>query len=356
MFFQPRYEYIGLDIGDRALRAVQLKRTLTNQLALRALGQVPVADGVFNDGELKDPKGFVAALEQLLVRPRLGRFTSTYAVTSLPETKTFIKLIDVPPMSDDELPEAIQWEAEHHIPIPIDEAYWDWQRVDTTVKPNARLPILLGVAPKTIVDSYVAALQQARIVPVAMEIEAVAIVRSLLPFDTRTTSATIIIDLGATRSGLIVFDNQTIQFTVSLPISGQQITERIATTLKLTTAQAEEAKLICGLDPAKCHGALGDILHDTMDKLIRSIREAIVFYSEHFPEGHTAGQVILSGGGANFKDIDTHLSKALSLPIKRGSPWRNLPGTAPLPAAELISYTTAIGLALRSVVIHDVHD
>lgn len=356
MFFQPRYENIGLDIGDRSLRAVQFKRTFTNKPVLRALGEVALTEGVFNDGELKDAKAFIAALEQLLIKPRLGRFTSTYAVTGLPETKTFIKLIDVPPMSDGELPEAIRWEAEHHIPIPIDEAYWDWQRVDLTAKPNARLPILLGVAPKAIVDSYVSALQQAHIVPIAMEIEAVAITRSLLPFDASATSSTIIIDLGATRTGLIVFDNQTIQFTVSLPISGIQVTERIATALKLDTKQAEEAKILCGLDPSKCHGAIGEILHDTMDHLIRSIREAIVFYREHFPQSHEVSGVLLCGGGANFKDIDTHLSKALNLPIKRGNAWRNLAAPAPLPPAELISYTTAVGLALRSLVLSDTHD
>lgn len=356
MMFEPRQEYLGLDVSDRSLKAIQFKRTLANRLVVAGLGQLELPAGVLVDGDIKQPTAFAQAITTLVTRPQRGRFTTTYTVASLPETKTFIKLIDVPNMSPEELPQAIRWEAEHHIPIPIDETYWDWQPVDAPTKANARLPILLGVAPRTIVDSYVGVMQQARLVPVALEIEAAAIARSLLPLAAAAPNATIIIDLGASRTGLIVFDNQTIQFTVSLPISGRQVTNRIAATLKLSEEQAEEAKIVCGLDPSKCHGALGEILHDTMDQLIRSIREAIVFYREHFPQSRDIGSVLLCGGGANFKDIDTYLGKALNLPIKRGNPWRNLPGNAPLPPGELISYATAIGLALRSTVVSNSHD
>jgi cell division ATPase FtsA len=96
--------------------------------------------------------------------------------------------------------------------------------------------------------------------PAALVIEAVAIARSLLPLEeAQTTSATIIIDIGAARTGLIVFDQGTIQFTVSLPISGHKITATIATSLKLDEAEAEQAKILCGLDPKKCHGSMATI-------------------------------------------------------------------------------------------------
>ncbi|MBI5465877.1 MAG: type IV pilus assembly protein PilM [Candidatus Kerfeldbacteria bacterium] len=357
MLLQPRQEHFGLDISDRSLKAVQFKPTLAGKLELVALSAKELEAGVINEGEIKQAEPLVRAITELITKPTLGKFTTSYAVVSLPESKSFIKVIDIPPMSEEEIPQAVKWEAEHHIPIPIDETYWDWQQVAQATAANARLPILLGVVPRAIVDSYNAVLSQARLVPIAMEIEAVAIGRSLLPPNPNPEEAIMIIDIGATQTSLVVADHGTIQFTVSLPISGRKITETIATTLNLNEGQAEKAKIVCGLDPKKCHGAMGQILYQVMDELIRRIGEAMVFYREHFPNGHKLNQIILCGGGANFKFIDQHLADKLSLTVRRGNPWYNVePSPAPLKPNELISYTTAIGLALRNVSLNNNHD
>ncbi len=354
MFFQPQQDSIGLDISDRSLKAVQLKRTLNNAIGLQGISRVDLPAGVFEDGELKQPETLTKAFAELLARPLQGSFTTSYVCACLPETKTFIKMIDIPPMSESEIAQAVKWEAEHHIPIPIDDTYWDWQQVDKPQNPNERLPVLLGVVPKQIVDSYTSVVNQSRLVPLAMEVEAVAIARALLPPDhvQASAGATMIIDIGATRTSLMVVDRDVLQFTVSLPLSGRKITETIATALKLTEDQAERAKIVCGLDPKKCHGAMAEILRENMDELVRRIRDAVVFYREHFPKGQTVNEVVLCGGGSNFKQIDKHLNAKLELPVRRGNPWLNLdPSPAPLKPNDLISYTTAIGLALRPFLV-----
>ncbi|MDP3986329.1 MAG: type IV pilus assembly protein PilM [Candidatus Veblenbacteria bacterium] len=351
MLFQPQQTSIGLDISDRSLKAVQFKRNLKGGLSPQAFSECELPAGIFDDGELKQPELLARALGELLGNPKFGTFNTTYVTASLPETKTFIKMIDIPPMPTEEIKQAVKWEAEHHIPIPIEDTYWDWQQIGTPAA-NARLPVLLAVVPKNIVDSYTQAITQAKLVPLALEVEAVPIARSLLPLTTtepKGTASTMIIDVGATRTSLMVIDLGTIQFTVSLPISGRRITETIASALKLTETQAEKAKLICGLDPKKCHGAMGEILHQTMDELVNRIRESIVFYREHFPQGNQIGNIVLCGGGANFKLIDKYLGDKLQLPVERGNPWQHLePTPVPLKPNELISYTTAIGLALRA--------
>jgi type IV pilus assembly protein PilM len=358
MLFEPKQEYLGLDISDLSLKAAQFKHNVKNQPTLVGLGRIELATGIFEEGELKQPEILINSIVNLLNKPQIGKFTTTYVNASLPETKTFIKMIDVPPMSYEEIPEAIKWEAEHHIPIPIEETYWDWQQIGKPSKANSRLPILLGVAPKNIVESYAQALKGARLIPTAFEIEAESICRSLLPLDTSTIrDAIIIIDIGATRTSLIVFDNNTIQFTVSLPISGLKITQTISNKLSLSEMQAEKAKVLCGLDPKKCHGAMAEILHSVMDELIHRINEAIIFYQEHFSGGHKINQIILCGGGSNFKSIDQYLNERLELTVRRGDPWNNIDSNhSPLKPNELAAYTTAIGLALRNFLPHVNHD
>lgn len=92
------------------------------------------------------------------------------------------------------------------------------------------------------------------------------------------------------------------------------------------------------------------ILHQVMDDLMQRIREAITFYREHFPANRPIKDILLCGGGANFKYIDQYLSDKLKLTVKRASPWRNAePMSCPLKPNELISFATAVGLALRNL-------
>lgn len=348
MFFQPQTSHIGLDIGDRSLKAIQLKKTIKGKLIINAVSSISMPEGIFDDGNIKQPDKFIEAVKQLLSHPSFGRFITNNVVACLPETKTFIMMIDVPPMSEEEKPQAIKWEAEHHIPVPIDETYWDWQTMPNTTS-SSHTPILLGVVPKDISNSYSDALLSAKLTPLALEIEAISIVRSLIgPKLAQSDTATMIVDIGGTRTSLIVFDKGTIQFTVSLPISGRRITQTIAETLNISEAEAEQAKKVCGFDKDKCEGAITNILQPIINELVNRVQESQIFYRDHFPNGSKITQVILCGGGANFKKISEIFSQALSLPITLGDPTVNLDkNNIPIPTEAVVSYTTAIGLALK---------
>lgn len=88
-----------------------------------------------------------------------------------------------------------------------------------------------------------------------------------------------------------------------------------------------------------------------IDDLIHRLREALVFYNEHFPHNPPVGEILLGGGGANCKNIDKILQTHLQIPVTLGDPWCNIkPRTNPLSAAQSLSYTTAIGLALRGLI------
>lgn len=156
--------------------------------------------------------------------------------------------------------------------MDVEEVYFDWQVISSN---KNGLKVLTGVAPKNIVDSYVNVLRQCNLIPLVLEIEAAAIARALITES--DNKAKMIIDIGATRTGLIVYDYNTVQFAVSLPISGEKITQEISQTLNLDLRKAEKAKMVCGLDENKCQGALRKILFNTMDNLIEEIQKRWIF-------------------------------------------------------------------------------
>src|SRR4030042_99470 len=71
-------------------------------------------------------------------------------ICSLPETKAFLRIVSLPKMKEDEIKEAIKWEMEANIPLPIDQVYYDWQLLEKKIskEPNKSDILVVAVARK----------------------------------------------------------------------------------------------------------------------------------------------------------------------------------------------------------------
>ncbi|NUM25167.1 MAG: type IV pilus assembly protein PilM [Candidatus Buchananbacteria bacterium] len=336
-------EFFSIDISDGALRLIQLNKkgkkniiTSYNELALPA--------GVITNGEITDEKKLIELIKKLTKTAR--RLNGRKVISVLPETKTFIKVIEIKtPEDKNSYQQLVNDEIVNHIPMALEEIYLDWQIIEK--KPDTT-KILIGAAAKNIVESYFLALEKSGLSPYILEIESAAIIRSLI--DKNDIKPRIIIDFGAARSSLIIYDHGTVQFTVSLPISGNNITETIEKTLKLDHNKAEEAKIVCGLDPQRCEGALLKILLKPIDDISKHIKKSLIFYKSNFSEASEIAEIILCGGGSNFIGIDKVIAQKLNLPVAIGNPMIKIKNDkkGSIPKERILSYTTAIGLALRS--------
>lgn len=343
----PEQSLFGLDISQSKLRLVQVQ-TKHRRKTITAIRELEVPLGVIVDGTVAD----VARLTQLVAaiyrgQERRDRPAGNGVISVLPESKTFIKLITVGGSDPRPLDAQLVEEIPRHIPLPLEEIYYDWQPVGRS--PEGNHYVVIGAAPRQLVDTYLTVIRGSGCVPFALEIEAVAITRCLLPSNGGTARPSqMIIDIGAARTGLVVTRGGIIQFAVSLPISGSKITQTIATTLSLSLEEAEQAKIICGLDAERCQGALRRVLFATLDELVRKIEAAMSFYQDNLPDHPPIEQILLTGGGANFLTIEQVLAEQLKLPVARANPLTNvvLP-QATVMAGTLQSYVTAIGLALR---------
>lgn len=381
MLFSKNSIYpLGLDISDLSLKLVQLNK-LGNKIKIQALGKISVPGGLILEGEIKDQEKVVDIIRKLIDKPKYGKVSSDMVVACLPETKTFIKLIEIEKTPND-LADIIETEIEKYVPLLIDEIYYDWQIIGE--REGVQL-VLIGAAPKKIVNQYTDLLDKAKLSVEALEIEPISLCRSLLAeespnFKGEGNKNYAIIDIGATRTSLVVYARNAILFTVSIPISGDRITENIAASLEIEKDQAEKAKIICGLNEDKAGGIINKVLAGTINDLNERINEVLEFYGNHFPQYGPINQILLCGGGANIKGIDKIISKFSSLNVTRGDALINL-GEAKEKFLKLLSetysldvnlpdsgktkkkgnlsitqdlsltFTTAVGLALRAIFI-----
>jgi type IV pilus assembly protein PilM len=362
---------IGLDISDMILKAVELKKN-KDQIKISAISKYRLKPGVIEQGEIKDETSFLEAVNSLLSKTKRGTFNTNEVVACLPDPKTFIKLVEIE-KTPNSLAQVIGAEIEKHVPMPLRDMYYDWQKIEETA---TSCRVLIGAAPKYIVDQYAQILREAKLSLMALEIESVSIARALLKEETKKYSGPFdknycIIDIGAKRTSLMIYSRNAIVSSISLPISGNETTEIISKSLEISNEEAEKAKLICGMDKTQAHGIVNDILTDMVNNLIEKIEIAIDFFSKNYQENNPIHEIILCGGGANIKDLDSIISGKLKIPTRIGSPLSNIEENAEaldkclsdkskIETLEdhiiseqntIVSYTTAIGLALRSVFI-----
>lgn len=354
--FNPFKNAFGLDFSDLVLRLVQFKR-ISKKIELHCYNELPLPTGVISEGEIKNQAKLKESIKKLLATAQGAKLNTKYVIASLPERKTFIKVIEVPKMAKGNLNDTIGWEAAQHIPMNLEEVYLDWQVVGEE-KDSGKLKVLVGVAPKNLVDDYTKVLEEVDLKPLALEIESVAILRSLIKEKEIAAEAKLIIDIGRERMTLIIYDQGTIQFTASTSaISGRAMTETIASKLNLNSSQAEKAKIIYGLEAKKEGGQLIKALEPIVDQLVIKITEVINFYNNHFSNPNKLKTIVLTGGSSQLKNLDFFLKQKTGLKIEKANPLVNLTleGKRTVPQEKILSFPTAIGLALRGIDSNDNH-
>ena len=359
-FFTKQKPAIGLDISDSSVRMMQLSPS-ANGLFPNTYSQVILPRGVVSDGEIKGAEKLAESIKQAYNRPLSGHFDTTYAILSVPESKSFVRVISVPRMSQEEAREAVPYEAEQYIPITNEQAYLDFRILPDKANKDEdsdKMRVLITATPHALIDQYVSSVKNAGLRPLAVEVESEAIARCLVE-ESLLQQPVLTIDISSSRTSIIIHDLGSLQFTSSLPVAGNTFTTRISQCLTISMEEAEKYKIQAGLDPRKDQGKLRDCLAPQVQSLVEAISNAINFYKEHSEGSRQVSRVFLTGGGSRIRGLDQFISQLLSvgtdnkkISVSEGDPWINVLGkpvkrVPPIPKGDSISFTTAIGLALR---------
>jgi len=346
----------GLDIGDLSIKLIQIVPSAFGSrhgFKLKELRMTSLPPGLIVNGEMQEPELVRKKLLYLLGKEGDARpIHSHFVVASLPEPQTFLKLVEMDCHNCEELNSVdIVYQAKKHLPFEIDDAYLDWQVISSGDNKSDFHQVLIGAVQKTIADSYTYLLESVGLDPVALEIESVAIARSMITASKDySNEARAILDLGATRSSLIVYDNNSIQFSTLLNFSGEIVTAAIEQGLKIEHEKAEKLKTTNGVKYDSGHPKYFAVVYEMVDKLCKEMKTAMTFYAEHFDYHNPINHITMCGGMANWKELDTFISRQLKVNAQPGHPWKNLLNKKlyNFDQAHSLSLAAAIGLALRA--------
>lgn len=350
-FFKPKA--FGLDISDHSLKCLQI--SLHNTMEVGYFGEMEIPDNVITSGEIKNEGELIKIMRGWFAREK-RKIGSRFVIASLPEEKSFVRLIQVPKIKKEDIANAIRWEIEANIPLSIDEALYDYEVIEPPYPAEDHLDVIITAFPKKIVESYVRVLEGAGLIPLALELESQAIIRSIIP-ELETHQAGIVVDIGRERTSFTIFSDGII-FTTTIELGGIIFEENIAKALNVNLEKADAIKKAVGMDKAQHDGKVFQALVPALNAIADELRSTVEYYQTHTAHthggGNTISRVFLVGGDANLLGIDTYLSSALKIPVCIAWPFaairdRMRSVAPPLPHNESLAYATAIGLALRDL-------
>lgn len=341
----------GLDLSDLSVKVVKLNDEGDSEEVV-SFSSEKIPAGSIYDGEIKKKELVIGAIKKALENSAPKRIKTKKVICSLPETKAFLRIINIPFMNENEIKEAVKWEMEANIPLPLDQVYYDWQRLDMSFTGEKNKINLLVVAiAKPSVDQILEVLELSGLEPIALEIESIAQARSLVD-EKKEDKTVMIVDIGDRRTSFSIVKNNIPCFTSSIPLSGQSMTDALSKGLNISLDEAEKTKIQYGIGSDFKNDTIFKVVKPILDNLVAEIERSMDFFITGLQYSEKIDKIIICGGGANTKGIIPYLSKKIGRELELGNSWTNLNMGKKLPIIERnesVQYSTAIGLALKGL-------
>jgi len=340
-------ELIGLDIGSSSIKAVELDWGRKTP-RLKHFGMIPLPPEAIVDGAFMDSASIVESIRSLIEGLRIK--TKNVAV-SISGHSVYIKTINVPNMSEEQLEESIRWEAEQQIPFDIEDVNLDFQILNEQVSPD-QMAVLLVAAKKDMINDYTAVIEEAGLQPTIVDVDVFAIENAYnLNFESPEDEVVALVNIGASVMNINILKGGTSAFTRDISIGGRQITEEIQKRLKMTYEEAEALK-IRERDAGAQSTEVEKIIQATAEQLATEVRRSLEFFAASSSGGEIK-KIFLSGGCAKIQMLPGLIEERISMPVEVFNPFTKIECSASTFDPEYIKQVAplaavGVGLALRS--------
>ncbi len=165
---------VGLDIEPGYVAAVQAS---SGRVAVERAAYAPLAPGVVRDGEVVDVETLAAVLRDMFAEHKLAKRVRL----GVANQRIVMRTIDLPPLKDaKEIAAALQFQAQEHIPMPLDQAVLEHHTLGTVeTADGTRTRVVLVAARRDMIERLLEATRRAGLRPEAIDLAAFAMIRAL---------------------------------------------------------------------------------------------------------------------------------------------------------------------------------
>ncbi len=332
----------GIDIGNRALKAIKLVRD-GDTIRVDDFDFVEHETVLSQAGDNRDD------LIKHAIATFVGRKNTKGAAVAVGVSgqTSFARFIKLPPVEAKQIPQIVKFEAIQQIPFPLDEVEWAYQLFQTPDSPDIECGIF--AMRKELVNSWVKVFTDVNLNVQAVQTNPLAIYNAVQRDGRLSDGTAMIIDVGAENTDLIIASDNSIWLR-SIPIGGNSFTETIMKAFKLPAAKAEDLKRDAA--SSKYYRQILQAMRPVFADLVAEIQRSIGFYGSVNRE-NKINKIIALGGTFRMPSLPKYLQQNLSLDVERPDNFAAGLPTDSKVAAQLtenvLSLHAAYGLALQAM-------
>ena len=361
---------IGVDIDRGSIKAVQLQGSGAGYV-LQHVGYHRLPPGAIIDGEVADQNLLAAELREFWDS---HSFKGRSIVFGVSNQKVVVRLLDFPHMRPEDLQGAISFEAQDHIPMPLDEAVLDYVVLGPREERADLDRVLVVAAQREMISRYTSAVRAGGLRPEGVDVKALSLTRSTLPDPFfGEDGAVLLLDVGAEITNLVVADRGNPVLTRFVPVG---LSDFVASVVELADLSEDEAEgqaldprvnLGDGRDEEETTDLSEQQADDDVDPALvydvrrglegaaQTLADEVQRSIEHHRSQEAArdvSSVLVSGEAALIPGLDAYLGDLLGVPTSRGKPVDKLSANrsniedAQLRAMEPV-LAVAFGLAME---------
>lgn len=337
-------DFFGLDIGTTGIRLVQLRGAGDVKTLIR-YSYMPITENISTSDAPADQQKLAQLVKELVASSGLS--TRNVAV-GLSSSKVFTTVVDIDRLSEGEIAQTIQLQADSLIPTPLLESKMDWAVVGDNPQEASKVEVLLSSVSNEYVESRLDILETIGLNVIAFEPDSLAITRSLVA--PGAVGMHMIVDIGSRSTDIVVCMNGAPRLVRSIPTGSDAIIKAAMQNLNIDDKQAEQFVTKFGLSKDKLEGQIHSAIIGTVDVLVTEIEKSIKFVKARYPSSPME-RIIVTGGASTLPEFPLYIANKLGVSVEIGNAWRNV--TFPADKQnELISisnhFSVAAGLAERS--------
>lgn len=362
--FKRKEPVLGIDISPSAVKLIELSRS-GPRFRVEAFAIEPLVEGMMEDRNIADPGEMGEVIKKAWRRSgtRLRR-----AAVAVPTSSVITRAVPMPlEFKESDIEVNMPIEASQYIPYPIEEVYLDFDIKGPSQSNREMQDVMLVASRKENVDTREAALKEAGLIPVIVDVEVYALENWFrliadsvpkgggdgghLSLAKAREGLTALVDIGTNITNLYILQEGRVIFAREQSFGSDQLTIRIAESYGLPRDQAEHMKRTGQVDDDFATA----ILEPFKQMLAEQIGHGLQFFfsSDQFVGGHyNVDTIILVGGGAMIVGLDRVVGDVLGISTVVASPFKNMGSTAKVHSSALLRdapmLAVAGGLALRS--------
>jgi type IV pilus assembly protein PilM len=267
----------------------------------------------------------------------------------------------MPHMSDAELKQAIRMEADRYVPFELDQVQLDCQALNRSPggktaeggEGSEQMNVLLVACRNQLLEEQIGIVQSLGLTPIAVDVNVFALANAWelcgLPDEElggADERALALVDVGATRTSVVVLTGGETCFSREIGIGGAEMTQAVARRLGVELFEAEAMKRAGDGDEPEVSRAIEPVLEDLTNEISLSLD-----YVEHH-EGVQVEEILLSGGGILAPGAVTFVEQATGRSTRTWNPLEGLRIAVDRVEVEELeawapSLVVAVGLASR---------